>query len=161
MLCFECGCADAGEPGLADVNILLLNSVGAVVASGQRVGQASGDSEIVLALASAVAPLTRTVASQHTGECVAIDNRRIAQVAKLAGMPSPVLHHARHTLASLEERAGEDDVQVDLFAAPPEPEGPGTSPVEAALAAINPDALSPREALDALYQLKRLTGSAG
>lgn len=83
------------------------------------------------------------------------------QVAKLAGMPSPVLHHARHTLAALEERAGEDDVQVDLFAAPPEPEGPGTSPVEAALAAINPDALSPREALDALYQLKRLTGFAG
>ena len=83
------------------------------------------------------------------------------QVAKLAGMPSPVLHHARHTLAALEERAGEDDVQVDLFATPPEPEGPGTSPVEAALAAINPDALSPREALDALYQLKRLTGSAG
>ena len=35
-----------------------------------------------------------------------------------------VLHHARHTLAALEERAGEDDVQVDLFAAPPEPEGP-------------------------------------
>ena len=52
-------------------------------------------------------------------------------------------------------------MQVDLFATPPEPEGPGTSPVEAALAAINPDALSPREALDALYQLKRLTGSAG
>ena len=82
------------------------------------------------------------------------------QVAKLAGMPSPVLHHARHTLAALEERAGENDVQVDLFATPPEPEGPGTSPVEAALAAINPDALSPREALDALYQLKRLTGFA-
>lgn len=81
------------------------------------------------------------------------------QVAKLAGMPSPVLHHARHTLAALEERAGEDDVQVDLFATPPEPEGPGTSPVEAALAAINPDALSPREALDALYQLKKMAGA--
>jgi thymidine phosphorylase len=35
----------------------------------------------------AIAPLTRAVASQHTGECVAIDNRRIAQVAKLAGAP--------------------------------------------------------------------------
>ena len=81
------------------------------------------------------------------------------QVAKLAGMPSPVLHHARHTLAALEERAGENDVQVDLFAAPPEPDGPGTSPVEAALAAINPDALSPREALDALYQLKKMAGA--
>ena len=81
------------------------------------------------------------------------------QVAKLAGMPSPVLHHARHTLAALEERAGENDVQVDLFAAPPEPDGPGTSPVEAALAAINPDALSPREALDALYHLKKMAGA--
>ena len=34
-----------------------------------------------------VAPLTRTIVSQHTGECVAVDNRRIAQVAKLAGAP--------------------------------------------------------------------------
>lgn len=34
-----------------------------------------------------VAPLTRAVVSQHTGECVAVDNRRIAQVAKLAGAP--------------------------------------------------------------------------
>ena len=33
------------------------------------------------------APLTRTVVSQHSGECVAVDNRRIAQVAKLAGAP--------------------------------------------------------------------------
>jgi DNA mismatch repair protein MutS len=82
------------------------------------------------------------------------------QVAKLAGMPSPVLHHARHTLTALEERAGEDDVQVDLFAAPPEPENTGASPVEAALSGINPDALSPREALDALYQLKRLADSS-
>ncbi|RLJ39550.1 DNA mismatch repair protein MutS [Acidovorax sp. 106] len=81
------------------------------------------------------------------------------QVAKLAGMPSPVLHHARHTLSALEERAGEDEAQVDLFAAPPEPENAGASPVEAALSGINPDALSPREALDALYQLKRLAGS--
>jgi DNA mismatch repair protein MutS len=31
--------------------------------------------------------------------------------------------------------------------------------VEAALAAINPDALSPREALDALYQLKKMAGA--
>jgi thymidine phosphorylase len=34
-----------------------------------------------------LAPLTRLVVSQHTGECVAVDNRRIAQVAKLAGAP--------------------------------------------------------------------------
>jgi len=78
------------------------------------------------------------------------------QVAKLAGMPSPVLHHARHALAALEERAGENDLQVDLFATPEAPEGAGASPLEAALAGINPDQLSPREALDALYQLKKM-----
>jgi DNA mismatch repair protein MutS len=78
------------------------------------------------------------------------------QVAKLAGMPSPVLHHARHALAALEERAGENDLQVDLFATPEAPEGAGASPIEAALAGIHPDQLSPREALDALYQLKKM-----
>ena len=81
------------------------------------------------------------------------------QVAKLAGVPAPVLHHARHALAALEERAGEDELQVDLFATPEVPESAGASPVEAALAAIHPDQLSPREALDALYQLKKLAGS--
>ncbi|HNM39902.1 MAG TPA: DNA mismatch repair protein MutS [Giesbergeria sp.] len=78
------------------------------------------------------------------------------QVAKLAGMPAPVLHHARQALAALEDRAGEGELQVDLFAPPPEPELTAASPVEAALAAIQPDQLSPREALDALYQLKGL-----
>ncbi|WCM95315.1 DNA mismatch repair protein MutS [Acidovorax sp. NCPPB 2350] len=77
-------------------------------------------------------------------------------VAKLAGVPAPVLNHARHALSALEERAGEDERQVDLFAPPPEAESPGISAVEAALQDIHPDSLSPREALDALYQLKRL-----
>jgi len=80
------------------------------------------------------------------------------QVAKLAGMPAPVLLHARHTLAALEERADEGELQVDLFAPPPAPEVTAPSPVEATLATINPDQLSPREALDALYQLKKLAG---
>ncbi|MFN7855835.1 MAG: DNA mismatch repair protein MutS [Acidovorax sp.] len=78
------------------------------------------------------------------------------QVAQLAGMPSPVLHHARHSLAALQERAGEGDLQVDLFAAPTAPADRGPSACEAALAALNPDSMSPREALDALYQLKKL-----
>ncbi len=80
------------------------------------------------------------------------------QVAKLAGVPAPVLHHARHALAALEERASAGELQVDLFAAPAALETAGASPVEAALAAIHPDQLSPREALDALYQLKNLAG---
>jgi len=54
-----------------------------------------------------------------------------------------------------QQRAG--DAQVDLFAAPPVADQPAEpSPVDAALAAIDPDALTPREALDALYRLKTL-----
>ena len=44
------------------------------------------------------------------------------------------------------------------FTPPPQPEVTAASPVEAALAGIHPDQLSPREALDALYQLKKLAG---
>ncbi len=78
------------------------------------------------------------------------------QVARLAGMPGGVLNQARHTLAALEAGASEAQQQVDLFAAPPEAETTGPSPLELALAQINPDALSPREALDAIYALQRL-----
>jgi DNA mismatch repair protein MutS len=78
------------------------------------------------------------------------------QVAQLAGMPAAVLKQARHTLDALEAQAADAQQQVDLFAAPPAEAAPTVSALEAALAAINPDALSPREALDALYQLKAL-----
>ncbi|WP_225223937.1 DNA mismatch repair protein MutS [Limnohabitans radicicola] len=78
------------------------------------------------------------------------------QVARLAGMPAAVLNHARHTLQALESGAQDARAQVDLFAPPPEAEVTGPTAVEAALAQINPDALSPREALDALYSLQRL-----
>jgi len=81
------------------------------------------------------------------------------QVAKLAGMPAAVLHHARHALDALEARADEGKLQIDLFAAPPDVPMSTVSAVEAALAQIQPDQLSPREALDALYQLKRLNHS--
>ena len=46
--------------------------------------------------------------------------------------------------------------QVDLFAPPPAAEAPPASAVESALSAIDPDAMSPREALEALYRLKAL-----
>ena len=78
------------------------------------------------------------------------------QVARLAGMPAAVLNHARHTLQALESGAQDARAQVDLFAPPPETEAAGPTAIEAALAQINPDALSPREALDALYALQRL-----
>ena len=81
------------------------------------------------------------------------------QVARLAGMPAAVLNQARHTLDALELQATESHAQVDLFASPPAEEVPTSSALEEQLAAINPDALSPREALEALYQLKALAAS--
>jgi len=78
------------------------------------------------------------------------------QVARLAGMPSAVLNHARHALASLEAGADASKVQVDLFAPPPLQDDTGPSPLQTKLAEIDPDKLSTRDALDALYQLKKL-----
>ena len=82
-------------------------------------------------------------------------------VAKLAGLPPAVVARARSVLAKLEAgrdatggiAAGLDD--LPLFAAAAEPEA-APDPLTAALAEINPDSLTPREALDALYELKRL-----
>jgi DNA mismatch repair protein MutS len=79
------------------------------------------------------------------------------QVARLAGMPIAVLNHAKHALAALETDAQASRAQVDLFAQPPEAVDTGPSPLQAKLANIDPDTLSPREALDALYALKKLT----
>jgi len=81
------------------------------------------------------------------------------QVARLAGMPAAVLNHAGHALQTLEQRALDNKVQVDLFAAPPEAPVPPPSAVEARLSEIDPDALSPRDALDLLYQLKKVSGN--
>ena len=79
------------------------------------------------------------------------------QVARLAGMPAGLVRQARATLEALETQQRAGSAQVDLFAAPPEPStAPEPSPVDTALAAIEPDALTPREALDALYRLKAL-----
>ena len=84
-------------------------------------------------------------------------------VAKLAGLPPAVVARAKSVLAKLEAgrdatggiAAGLDD--LPLFAAA-EAEPPRNELAEA-LAAIEPDALTPREALDALYALKRLGDS--
>jgi DNA mismatch repair protein MutS len=82
------------------------------------------------------------------------------QVARLAGMPAAVVNQARHTLEALESHATQSQAQVDLFAAPPAIENVAVHAVDTALAAINPDALSPREALEALYQLKSIAGKS-
>ncbi len=85
------------------------------------------------------------------------------QVAKLAGLPTPVIERAKVVLAELEaeDRTSPARKLVDdlpLFAVPRAP--PAAPRDEAAdavikeLAALNPDELSPREALEALYALK-------
>ncbi len=78
------------------------------------------------------------------------------QVARLAGMPAAVVNHARQALDALEAQQTQTRAQVDLFAPPPAVEAPLVSAVESALAALDPDAMSPREALDALYTLQKL-----
>ena len=79
------------------------------------------------------------------------------QVARLAGMPASVLAHARSALASLEEKAVAHQAQADLFAAPVVTETAGPSALESRLHEIDPDALTPREALETLYALKKLS----
>ena len=78
------------------------------------------------------------------------------QVAKLAGVPGPVVNAARKKLVELENAQVATTGQGDLFAAaPPAPE-PEPTPVLDRLNALDPDRLTPREALDLLYELKKL-----
>jgi DNA mismatch repair protein MutS len=80
------------------------------------------------------------------------------QVARLAGMPGGLVRQARATLEALETQQKAGQTQIDLFAAPPEPiiEEASRSALHDALDHLNPDMLSPKEALDALYRLKSL-----
>ena len=78
-------------------------------------------------------------------------------VAHLAGIPKDVVRAARRHLAELEQHLRPAGSQADLFGAAPA--DPGTAKPDRlrdALADLQPDALTPREALDALYRLKGL-----
>ncbi|MFC3080505.1 DNA mismatch repair protein MutS [Phenylobacterium terrae] len=81
------------------------------------------------------------------------------QVAKLAGVPAPVVARARQVLERLEREAGAPAHLEDLplfAAAVPAEERTGPSLVEETLAGLDVDGMSPREALEALYRLKGL-----
>ena len=81
------------------------------------------------------------------------------QVAALAGIPAAVVRAARKQLREFEQRAAVDPLQPDLFAqGAPEPPEPEWHPVVERLAGLDPDSLTPREALEALYALKKLAG---
>ncbi len=93
----------------------------------------------------------------------AADRSYGVQVAQLAGLPPSVIARARVVLEALEkgEREGGatqktliDDLPLFAMSPTPPPQPAKTSKVEAALADILPDELTPREALDLLYKLK-------
>ncbi len=80
------------------------------------------------------------------------------QVAALAGIPQSVVRAARRRLQNLEQASLNRNGQPDLFAAAPPIEAAASTlhPIAELLEAIDPDALTPREALDLVYRLKRL-----
>jgi len=87
------------------------------------------------------------------------------QVAKLAGLPAKVIERARLVLAELEAEDRKSPARrlvddLPLFsatrAAPAPPPDPAAEAVTKALAALSPDEMSPRQAMEALYALKLL-----
>ena len=163
---------------------------------------------VQLAQTSPAAVNLHLAAAEHHGGIVFLHEVRPGpasrsyglQVARLAGLPAPVVRKAGQLLEPLEARARAHDDQLDLFSlgddpaigaggpgidddgppgagadgedgpsrpgdtANPGPHGAEGGPamrVAEALAAIDPDALNPRQALDALYRLRALLDGEG
>ncbi len=108
-------------------------------------------------------------ATEHAGDVVFLHVVREGpasqsygvQVAKLAGVPEGVLANARARLAQLESGHGpENPRQGSLFGGPPP--GPSEPPppdaVRERLADVEPEELTPRKALDVLFELKEIAG---
>jgi DNA mismatch repair protein MutS len=115
---------------------------------------------------------------EHDGEVIflhevrrgAADRSYGVQVARLAGLPEAVVARARVVLDALEQGEREGGAartalidDLPLFAATPAPAPVirADSGVEKRLAEVMPDTLSPREALDLIYELKGLVDGAG
>ena len=110
---------------------------------------------------------------EHGGEVIflhevrkgAADRSYGVQVARLAGLPSAVVDRARVVLEALEkgDREGRraaviDDLPLFSAARKAPPARVESSPLERRLAFVMPDELTPREALDLIYELKALAG---
>ena len=98
----------------------------------------------------------KTIVFMHAVEEGAASQRYGIHVAALAGVPAAVLRDARKQLAKLENAQTASTNQHDLFAAQPVEEVTEPHPALLALEDINPDELSPRDALQAIYEIKRL-----
>ena len=97
----------------------------------------------------------------HEVQMGAADRSYGVQVARLAGLPASVIERAKSVLQALEsgdrQGAARTMALVDdlpLFRVAPLPAAPKHSAAEDALGAINPDDLTPKQALEALYALK-------
>lgn len=97
----------------------------------------------------------------------AADRSYGVQVARLAGLPASVVDRAREVLDALEsgEREGTarpaaliDDLPLFRAAPPAAPTKAKASPLDERIKDVHPDSLTPREALDLIYELKSLTG---
>ncbi|MBE7733489.1 DNA mismatch repair protein MutS [Devosia faecipullorum] len=91
------------------------------------------------------------------------------QVARLAGLPEPVIARAKQVLDILEQRSAGtassrqkasvlDDLPLFAHSAPAAPQG--KDPVYEALDKMRPDELTPRQAIETLYQLKKIRDDA-
>jgi len=78
------------------------------------------------------------------------------QVAALAGVPNDVIRAAKKQLLKLEQNSAAQNPQGDLFDKKPELPEPEEHPLVSALRDLQPDEMSPKEALERIYQLKKL-----
>jgi DNA mismatch repair protein MutS len=105
-------------------------------------------------------------ATEHKGQLVFLHSVRPGpanqsyglQVASLAGAPNEVIRRARKYLRALENQQsrpqdGLPQAGFDFSA----PEPADDSPLREAMDALDPDTLTPKQALDALYELKKIT----
>jgi len=107
-------------------------------------------------------------AHEHNGELIFLHEARKGsadrsygvQVARLAGMPPAVVGRARDILTRLEEdnqtKLRLDDLPLFSVSRAPEAVTYTPSKVETALKTVNPDDLSPKEALELIYNLRKL-----
>ncbi len=97
-----------------------------------------------------------TIVFLHAVEEGPADRSYGLQVAALAGVPKPVIRQAKKYLEMLETQSLQRDGQNDLFLNEKKQEEPEIDALREALQGINPDELTPREALELLYRLKKL-----
>jgi len=94
------------------------------------------------------------------------------QVARLAGLPEPVLARARQVLTLLEQRSASgqgpsgglgavlDDLPLFAHAPPPAAPKASVNPLHEMLDQVRPDELTPRQAIDLIYELKKIRDAA-